>query len=289
MTVQTVYFSIDFEWLTQHIRALWAEGRYGLARDMLESSGCPSDHWFAVLRGKVKMVGINEGHLDTDDWQPDEGSVYPDPDQIFHMAETGEKYRRRYFSQLGAAYADLCIRWQETTNGMELDSLAVQVRAFPADFIESLPPEERIPYDMAMRHRPMPWNDLRGARLESRTMALQTATALPDVDDFIAHQIELDTRPAPHEDVSFMAPSGWLTETGALYPCAWFEHDWLASVLGYTVAEVEDKGWVRLGTRLTGEVVIRRASDNPLPQPQLDALWLWCSKHGQPLPDWAKV
>lgn len=67
MKTQTLHFQVQGEFLTQHCRELWVEGRLSLAFETMKSSGCPEKFHVEVLTGNLKMEGINELHLEKDD------------------------------------------------------------------------------------------------------------------------------------------------------------------------------------------------------------------------------
>lgn len=283
--VGAVHFSVDFEWLTKFIRDLWTEGSFKQALDVLESSNCPERYHKDILRGKKKMVGIDEGHIENDNWQPREPDRYFDPDLLPKLAQDGERYKREYFRLLGNEYALLVRRWKSASSGKELEDLSYQFKAFPSEFIQSLDPTEQLPYINAMRA-----NDL-GFYAARNTYEMLTGNEIAsvNVEQFIRHQIELDKKPAPKPDTRYESDYGWITSGGLFYPCLYFEHIWLAGVLGKTEAEADESGWIKIGySKTLGEPVIHCWSTEKVTQPQLDALWQWCARRKIPMPEWAK-
>lgn len=272
-TIGYVHFSIDFEWLTDHIRALWAEGRYKNALDLLDSSNCPKDQHKAILLGKLKMVGIDQGVLAADDWIPPAG--YADPDNLREMAEEGMRYKKRYFELLRTNYFDLCEKWKD---GKDLVVIEALFRQFPEEFAMTLNPIDRTPWNLAWRYHLVPAG------------ATAMGGFVPSVEEFVAHQMELDKREAPDPDPDFFADYGWLLPNGKFYPCEYWEHDWLANVLEYSVERAEKAGWIRVGkSRITEEWALTRGDNAPeITQAQIDGLWEWCQNHHCDFPSWAQ-
>jgi len=277
----TLHFSIDFKWLTDHVRQLWSEGRYQLALDTLCDSGCPEGYHKAILRGTIKMAGINEGYIEKDNWKPDlsicHRGTYPDPDRLPVIAQQGEEYREKYFDMLEMEYNSLVYEWGRTTNGPKLSDLAYTVcTTFPEEFIETLSEDQKRMWKLAHREASSP------------TLLLDTSLII-GLDEFVERERKLDEAETPEPDDDYQSRHGWILPNGDFYPCEYWAHDWLADCLGRTVIEAEDRGWVRVGhSCIDGKARIARGKNfNGLhPQPQLDATWTWCQLHNVELPRW---
>jgi len=270
-----VHFSIDGEWLTDFIRTGWSEGRYQWAMDTLDASGCPAEYHNDVLRGNLKMVGVNELYIAKDDWQPDldmcHQCSYPDPDEIFQLASEGEKYKKLYFERLRLDFYSAKKQIQRKANG---DGY-YYIRTFPEEFIRTLPIVDQDFWRLAHR--------------EVGASPVLSIPGVPTLDEYMEHQRELSTKAAPEPDTEFKAEFGWITPVGKFYPCAWYEHDWLADVLGKTVGEAEAAGWIRVGRRDMGKgMLFVTAPQKEATQRQIDSVWGWCKKHDVRIPEWMK-
>jgi len=274
-----LHFSIDFEWLTSHIRQLWSEGRYKVALDALRDSGCPEEYHKAILRGTIKMVGIDEGYIEEDNWKPDlsicHHETYPDPDELSTLAQEGEKYKERYFYLLEKEYNALSYEWGRTTSGPKLADLGYVIRTtFPEEFIETLSEDRKSMWKLAHREA---------------TPTLLPDMSLIDFDKFVEREKRLEEEETPEPDDYYQSKHGWILPNGYFYPCEYFAHDWLAHRLGRTVVEAEDRGWIRVGhSHATGKPSIHRGNNfnGPHTQRQLDAAWTWCQLHDMELPEW---
>lgn len=275
----TLYFSIDFEWLTSHIRQLWSEGQFELALNALKDSGCPEPHHHEVIRGKLKMVGINEGHLEPDDWQPDlsicHQGTYQDPDELAVMAQEGIRYKAKYFDMLEREYNTMSTEWGRTTSGSKLADLACIVRTtFPQEFIDTLSESQKYMWEQASR------------KTSSHT------TLMPDMslilDNYIEQEKRLERARTPERDDAYQSRHGWILPNGDFYPCEYWAHDWLADRLGRTVKEAEERGWLRVGhSNLDGKARMTQGNfHGTYSQAQLDGAWTWCQLHDAELPKW---
>ena len=277
-TVRTLHFSIDLEWLTGFIRQAWSEGRYQYAYDLLKSSGCPAEYHDEIIRGNVRMVGVNEGTTESDRWRPDlsmcHRGTYPDPDEIAGIAEEGERYKYLYLELQRIEYFELCRMWEKAQTGGDLHDLAFRLRQIPWEFVETLEPLERTPWNLAQQYN----------MVEAKATAFGGWQEIPSVEQYVAHQLELDERPAPDPDPTHTSPYGWLLPDGKLYPCEYWEHDWLVSALGKTVHEAERDGWVRLGYSKAMDLPVI-GSHEELTQAQIDSLWDWCEANHCPFPE----
>lgn len=143
VTTKKLHFRINYEWLTEHIRNLWSEGRYSLALDTLESTNLPIEIQYNVIRGKTKLINDPSdpseiaGMTADDDWKIDISTChhmrYPDPLDLPKLAENAlidqDKYKRELENQ---AY-DLYEKIDACYNGERLSELMAEWYKFPYD------------------------------------------------------------------------------------------------------------------------------------------------------------
>jgi len=85
---------------------------------------------------------------------------------------------------------------------------------------------------------------------------------------------------APLSSPVITGDTGWLAIDGRFYQCAYREHATLAVGLGWDEQDLERANWIKLqhGTLLNYD-------QRGLSQPQLDALFDWCTENGWKLQD----
>lgn len=87
--------------------------------------------------------------------------------------------------------------------------------------------------------------------------------------------------PPPPHDPTLRTTTGWLSPTGKLYPCEYFEHDYTARSLGFRqTLRGDNGGFVKLQI---GEWL---QPYGDLTQAQIDTIFDWCQVHGQKIPLW---
>jgi hypothetical protein len=95
---------------------------------------------------------------------------------------------------------------------------------------------------------------------------------------------EPSKRPDPIEDKELKSESGWITEDGRFFGCAYMEHDAIAQDMGFEVKDVESR-WIRIskGFGSVGRSPFMHQGIQPS-QRQLDVLFDWCQKHNETFP-----
>lgn len=281
-----VHFSIDGEWLTDFIRQGWSEGRYEWAFKALEYSGCSQEYHYDILRGNLKMVGVNEMRLEKDDWKPDLASchrgTYPDPTEIAKLAETAEEYKRLYFERLRMEYYAMKQRWDEEP--ISRGDFELYIRTFPEEFIETLPPAD---VDMWL----ISWDkktDTNPIRNIAEKAEEAIALGVPSVDEFVEHQRALDEKEQPKPDRQYISNHGWILPNGDFYPCGYMEHIWLVGTFDKTEQQAENEGWIKVGQSVAlGWYIYRGREDKPITQAQIDSVNAWCLERCD-VPSWVK-
>lgn len=98
----------------------------------------------------------------------------------------------------------------------------------------------------------------------------------------------------PAHDAELEADTGWLSPEGKLYPCTWRGHEMLAAALGLDTCSAHN--WIHLasGAWHSPHALARLhdldAPPDTITQAQIDTIFDWTAKRGQPMPFWiAKV
>lgn len=292
METKTVHFSIEGEWLTDFIRQGWSEGRYEWAMETLKHSGCPSEYHNEVLRGNLKMVGVNEFRLMEDDWRPTLSDchfgTYPDPSEIFAMASDGENYKKLYFQRLGTDYYATKQRWDQYPSNRA--NLQYYIRTFPEEFVSTLPARDREMWAIATGREELHYGDIDERLQDNALKVARFGIQVPTVDEFIERARRLEKKEQPRPDRGCISNFGWILPNGDFYPCLYWEHDWLVGTFDKTVTQAENEGWIRVGySQVTGEQYITRGNPKrEITQGQIDSVNVWCLEHDFDIPEWVK-
>ena len=87
----TAHFTINPQWLTKHIRELWAERRYRFAWNLLDCvQGMAFEQRVALIRGGLQLVPSDTPDAPCaaeDSWKPGEG--YADPEEMLKSGACG--------------------------------------------------------------------------------------------------------------------------------------------------------------------------------------------------------
>jgi len=250
------HFRIDFEWLTDHVRSLWAEGRYSLAQETLVDT-LPLDEIRDIIRGKRKLIQDPDGKkgvdgLVTDDnWKPDLSfcflGLYPDPSDSTHF---------RYVDQYGTdgiSHAhNICRLVMNSYNYLEKMNFTRELQPYKDDLLVWLGFKEVVGLRQKRRMELKDFEETQ-QKVERYSQCLVPdfgITSGIDVDAFVKKQVELDSKPTPPPDPTFSIPTGYILPTGKFHPCGWMEHAWLANVLGNSPnfsKEIASKmGWIEI-------------------------------------------
>lgn len=269
----TVHFMIDFEGMTKHVRGLWAEGSYWKCVETLDALGVPMRYWPAVIEGRAKLIqdpdGVKgvDGQLTKDEWQPDldmcHNGRYPKYEQLSKLFEQ----QKQWAQNLDQAYLEVCNLWKEYNrtrfNGKRLAEIIRQLQTYPAEVLElaGVDVHELLPHEVD-------YNPIAG-KFEI------------DVDDYVAHQLELDKAKPPKSGLS--KPTGWLLPNGKFYSCDWMDHEWLCNTLkDITRDQAEAAGWIAFTHSVGQPTDFKIIYGNKEPtQRQLDTLFDWQQKYGE--------
>lgn len=125
-------FSITGEFITRQARALWQEGSFKKAINLLEcleGEGAGLDLYEKILEGKMQLTGVNELELAEDNWTPPDN--YPRMADIFTMAQEAEyaaAARQAAAEEQAVAIVRLEQQMQGWCTGEDASNLAAQTR-----------------------------------------------------------------------------------------------------------------------------------------------------------------
>jgi hypothetical protein len=280
MISEKLHFTVNFNWLTDFVRSLWAEGSFRKALTILEDMGIPQHESFEIIRGNLKMLqnpkgekGI-DGITAKDNWKPNlpncELQRYPDPEELASIERDRDKYAKIYINQcVSEIYAVLSELHSaiETGNGMLIGNAEEKLLTYP-DEAFSIVGIDKNSYEEHTYKAEL----LHNAKIQKEI----------EVEEYVQHQLELDKKPLPAIDTTLESIYGWLLPTGDFYPCEWQDHIWLAGKLGKSEHQAEYEGWIKF----TKSGIYYLAVDMPT-QKQIDMIFEWCKKHDE-LKAWDK-
>lgn len=274
MVTETTSFTVDFDWLTDFVRSLWAEGSFRRALSVLEDMGIPEYESFEIIRGNLKMTqdpngekGI-DGITAKDNWKPClpncELQRYPDPKELESIEKNRDKYAKIYIDQcVTEIYTMLQELNQaiETGKGMLIGNVEEKLFYYPDEAFQIV----GINKNSYQEH-------LDKAELLYKIREKQEIK----LEEYIQHQLELDKKSLPEIDVNLESLYGWLLPDGKFYPCNWQDHIWLAGKLGKSEKQAEYEGWIKF----TKSGIYYLAQEKPT-QKQMDVVFEWCNKHDE--------
>lgn len=223
-----------------------------------------------------------DGMISPDSWTPDLSrsflDKYPDPLDMTYFRMVN-RYGIRGLADMKQSIKRADRAMNEATNYFDKLEIVKQVKDIPDEvyeFFDEPRPETlntgdyspRALYNIGLNSM---GQDVEGIRLradiaaEIRAQAMadlkdgddlditqldpvrKVVPGLPNVDEYIKHQLELDERPKPEPDNEFNVPTGYVLPDGKFYSCAWMEHSWLAYVLGMENPQKANKaGWIMI-------------------------------------------
>jgi hypothetical protein len=260
-----VHFSIEGEFITEHVRNLWQERRFA---HCLKTLGCVNgltrDQHEAIIFGKAKLTGVNDLELEEDNWQPPDPRYYC-PSLLTAM-EQGEKWWELQERREHEAYRYAKDNWWETRGHKDarmafFNRLVSLVGKEKAEQIH-----EEVMYEYARsdshpgayyanqqisqkrmggevdEERGLPAPD-RPPALDPETMVAHAmrqrmelmgmdTSVLPAIGKDMTERVMnrgMDKAPVLCPDMS--SASGWLLPDGKYYGCGYMEHIGLATRL----------------------------------------------------------
>ena len=100
----TVSFSISGEFITNHVRNLWQEGRFSHCLKTLDCvEGLTKEQQEDIIFGRAQLIGINDLQLVSDNWKPGDKEYYPDMQTALVRGEHWNELQR-YKEEIGRAH-----------------------------------------------------------------------------------------------------------------------------------------------------------------------------------------
>lgn len=303
MATTKIGFKIHGDYLTNLVRSFWVEGEPMKALEIMES-GFPTVspiHRMDVCLGKKKLVGVNDLTLVADDATEHNG---------LPLITLEEHYRRRE-AAIVEREADSVARAEMAEGMTEKIPSPWGLVEVPCSMLErnyskgnGTPFQFRVDagsdYDAALDRFERLFPDaVRDARTRTEMLmeerrqqdALRAAGVNPEQLKALQGNLYDVVGPAlkpPPVDVEMNSLNGWLLPDGDYYPCRYFGHIALADALGATEGEAE-KTWVKISNSEESPLGVQRGDIYPPPggvtQAQLDAIFVWCERHGRKMPD----
>lgn len=279
--LKPAHFTVDFGFLTQTARDFWAEHSFDRAVRLITCSGIPLAVAHDIIRGKKRMAqdpkgreGV-DGIVLPDKWKPNpkacQHGIYPDPDDLPKLAADGMNAKAQLIEHTEATLRQsLHTIQEEIQQAIERNEYDTVMQMF--EFYDELPEHirkgHRLPYNRAY---------MEGLARKQRADRARAAAGLPKndpVEKFIAHQRDLDTRPAPTPSTDYSSNNAWLLPNGKFYALkSSMEHIWGARMIA-DISEkgAEDRGWLKISYGIFGiNILIHRTPT----QKQMDTLFDW--------------
>lgn len=298
MATTKIGFKIHGDYLTNLVRNVWVEGDPMKALAIMESAFPTMDpiRRMAVCLGKKKLVGVNELKLVDDDATTHNGEP---------LITLEEHYRRRE-AAIVEREADSVARAEMAEGMTEKIPSPWGLVEVPCSMLEPTyhkgGPRYAFRVDKGSTHevalarfeRLFP-QAVQDARVRTEMLmaerrqqdALRVAGVKPEaIETLMGGPLSPPTPPAIDTEMDSL--NGWLLPSGAYYPCPYFGHIALADNLGETEGEAE-KTWVKISNSEESPLGVQRGDIYPPPggvtQAQLDAIFVWCERHGRKMPD----
>lgn len=280
--IRSAHFTVDFGFLTQTARDFWAEHAFDRAVRLITCSGIPLAIAHDIIRGKKRMAqdpngreGV-DGTVLSDKWKPNLGrcqhGIYPDPDDLPKMAADGANAAAELVREREATDREnMNLLFEEIASALNNFNMEEAVRLF--ERYDELPAKLR-------KQRPLPYNRefLKGVAMKQHREKERERLGLPKVpdavDQFVDHQIELDTRPKPVPSKDYEAENAWVLPNGGFHALKTsMEHIWAANkIAGFSERAAEQAGWVKISHGIMGLHII--SHEQPT-QSQINTLFDW--------------
>jgi len=285
----TLCFSIDGEWLTQHVRNLWAEEDrpdHALRTLMDGLQGITLAQAIEILEGKAKLVGDSR-----------ENSIEMVPD------DATTTVHGQPLPKLSAVLARLMKERDKARDG-EAD--LIQLLIGDVEYVASPTGKRKIPQRKAgsggsLVHHPiikepydydtLPyWQQCPppfDARSGSPAQGPKGASAAELPAEPVEKEDDPPSFPLPPAENAVTSDTGWLSPEGKFYRCRYHEHIALAGALGSTEDGLAADGWLKFCTSmLLDNAQFVFCGDKAPTQIQRDLTYDYCVAHACKLPDW---
>lgn len=260
--IKTINFKIDGDWLTDHVRCLWAEEACDKAMSTLDAAfpDMSEEKRIAICTGKTKLSGCDEMCLEKDDAaMSSHGLPLLSPIQMLIKAQATIEAKKKEFNDF--------VREVNEAREREEDE------------------EEVEKYDFRTRKL-----TAKGERINEeieRRLGIKTALMVADPRLAAAHEAIFNPpTEKPVQDKALDGKSGWIRPDGAFFACAYMGHVNLADRLGSTEGKMEQT-WVKIQSNaLLTHIGLNdfRLPDRGVTQAQFNTMDKWCTKHKRKLP-----
>lgn len=297
VTKGTMTFHISMDWLTMHIRSLWAEGNYDKAIGVLDCLiGLSLDQKADVIAGKLKLTEKQNGSTVAvpDDWSPDLTmclhGCYLTFNQAISLASRADNLERslRRLEDLTIAF---CM--QRMREGPDrAHALFMLETLFDSGALKRNGVEWRGGY-LTGSYLVFGSNERGWSRIPGYEPRMDISPEFQkEIDEFRDAQVEVLTKDElPPEDVDLVSEDGYITHDGKFWPCRRFQHIWLAGVLTDNVAYPDESRFVKIAASQVdpGTICVYAPSCGTVTAAQLVTVAQWCIRHEVELPRWANV
>ena len=235
---RTVSFRINFDWGTNLVRDLWAEGRYSTALETLRDFGVPDECHAPIIHGAMRMVqdpdgrdGV-DGMTVEDNWNADLGrchhGLYPEYTDIWDVALNSMKYKALYINEMKPKLRMMLDQRErnEWERGAWADEQERIISAIPDEVYEALFTSKSELGVGARVGNPAPFlqvDDMLDQYVSS-TLAAEKAHVEPQ-------EFEWKLQPNPLLGGESYYVEGWLSPGGLWYPHGYGQHGLWASKL----------------------------------------------------------
>lgn len=259
---ETVFFSIDGEWLTNQVRSLWAAEQEPIKAMTILRDGFPDmeeQDRLAILMGHKKLVGSSRDGLDL---------LEDDATEIDGFSLSLDAVLRQQDN------SDEVDRWRDL---FELATDQTEQVASPAGLVK-IPRRKNRAYrrgevtidDIPYRENRFGPTALPSKREPQEGEPEEEPLELPTPDDHISHHY------------------GWLTPDGKFYRCGWMEHLYIVGCFDMTGEQAEQAGWIKISDKYAWSTYHLHGTGRPPTQRQIDLVFDWCTANNHKIPDWVK-
>lgn len=309
-----VGFSIHGDFITRHVRELWASCSYKKAFDLLDCMiGMTKEQQVEIIEGRAKLDGINELDMLEDDWKPSDDQYlnYPSFSEVMQRAEkfdTFLDYQRSEAILLATSYAKSYLRgdhdgfdaaWEQHMEEKGIGLIGDEDwHELLEEKMEEYKDEKDLQKLSPLEYVEQPKDDAYGMREEElKAMYARTRMSMLNMminadrmepvslDDMMVKDRGLISTAEPVKDQTMKSNSGWLTNKGDFYVCKYMEHIGLAyNLLKDELGEnanheevAENRGWVKITGRT--DIPFIKSYHKKLTKKQKDKLFDYCEVH----------
>lgn len=312
MSTEKVCFVVEGEFITEHARALWKEGKPDRALRLLETlQGMTQAQMLDVLEGRARLTGDSSTGIGLEIDTEAQGTMTTLVDMMKQQREETDQARDEVADLVQMAIGDT-VKMASPTGLREVPRRKTKSHSHfgtPA-FIDGYGWEDNLQEgDKPIKVYRQCSDEVLvgGLRLPPRTQEAKRKTKVDKKVDAlteIANRFREAMTPAKEEAMRAAAraalsvqdtitkDTGWLSPEGKFYPCRYMEHVYVADLLGGSEADFEVSGWVKLCMHAGKQQFwgfFKRGGVQAVPtEVQLKLVAEYCQKQGIDLPYWAQ-